>query len=202
MADRRNAWNRQSERPLCLNARGATVVFALHQRAGPIMSSLAVGLGAAMGAAALAMSAHAAQTTESSTSEAGEARMACGFRMGALAFREWTLLGGEDGRLGCPTANETDIPPSAKGTMSREIVFGDRAAIFTILPGPGLEHAVTISDCYRLFYQYGGASGWLGLPLADAVNTPDGRKQAYEGGEMRFERALDSCEATRTGEEP
>jgi uncharacterized protein with LGFP repeats len=111
-------------------------------------------------------------------------------------------LGGEDGRLGCPTADETDIPASSKGTMSREIVFGERGAIFTILPGPGLEHAVAISDCYRLFYQYGGASGWLGLPIGDAVNTPDGRKQAYEGGEMRFERALDSCEATRTGEEP
>ncbi len=169
------------------------------------MSSFAVRLGAAMGAvmgaAALATGAHAAQTTEPGGSDAGEARVACGFRIGALAFREWTQLGGEDGRLGCPTANETDIPVSPKGTKSREIVFGDRGAIFTILPGAGLEHAAAISDCYRLFYQYGGASGWLGLPLGDAVNTPDGRKQAYEGGEMRFGRALDSCEATRTGEE-
>jgi len=201
MADRRNAWNRQSERPLSLDPRGARVVFALHQRAGAIMSSFAVRLGAAMGAAALAISAHAAQTTEPSPSEVGPAPMACGFRLGALAFREWTLLGGQDGRLGCPTADETVIPASSKGTMSREIVFGDRGAIFTILLGPGLDHAVAISDCYRLFYQYGGASGWLGLPLGDALNTPDGQKQAYEGGEMRFGRALDSCEATRTGEE-
>jgi len=200
MADRRNAWNRQGERLLRLDPRGARLVFALHQGAGAIMSSFALRLGAALAMTALAIGVRAAQTMEPSPTDAA-APVACGFRMGIMAFREWTLLGGQDGRLGCPTADETNIPASSKGTLSREIVFGDKGAIFTVLLGPGLDHAVAISDCYRLFYQYGGASGWLGLPLGDAVNTPDGQKQAYEGGEMRFGRALESCEATRTGEE-
>jgi len=166
------------------------------------MSSFALRLGAALALTELATSARAAARADAAPATDSPAPAACGFKLSALAFHEWTLLGGEDGRLGCPTADETDIPASSKGTMSREILFGDRGAIFTILPGPGLEHAVAISDCYRLFYQYGGASGWLGLPLGDALNTPDGRKQAYEGGEIRFGRALDSCEATRMGEEP
>ncbi len=166
------------------------------------MSSFALKLGAALTLTVLAMGPRAAAQAVAEPATGSPAQAACGFKLSALAFREWTLLGGEDGRLGCPTADETDIPASSKGTMSREVVFGDRGAIFTILPAPGLQHAVAISDCYRLFYQYGGASGWLGLPLGDALNTPDGQKQAYEGGEMRFVRALDSCEATRTGEEP
>ncbi len=202
MADRRNAWNPQSERPLSLDRRGARMVFALHQRVGALMSSFALWLGAAFASTALGIGACAAAQADPEPAAASPVPAACGFKLGALAFHEWTLLGGDEGRLGCPTADETDIPASSKGTKSRELVFGDRGAIFTILPGPGLEHAVAISDCYRLFYQYGGASGWLGLPLGDALNTPDGRKQAYEGGEIRFGRALDSCEATRTGEEP
>jgi len=165
------------------------------------MSSFALKLGAALALTVLANGARAAAQAGPEPATVSPVQAACGFKLGDLAFHEWTLLGGEDGRLGCPTADETDIPASSKGTMSRELVFGERGAIFTILPGPGLEHAVAISDCYRLFYQYGGASGWLGLPLGDALNTPDGQKQAFEGGEMRFGRALNSCEATRAGEE-
>jgi uncharacterized protein with LGFP repeats len=141
------------------------------------------------------------QTPTTAPDASASADTACGFKLSAAALHEWTLLGGQDGRLGCPTADETDIPPSSRGTISREIVFADRGAIFTYLTGTMAGKAVAISDCFRLFYQYGGASGWLGLPLGDALNTPDGQKQAYEGGEMRFGRALDSCEATRTGDE-
>lgn len=125
---------------------------------------------------------------------------ACGFRMAAPAMAEWVNLGGKDGRLGCPTADESETVPSKSGTRSLEIVFGDTGAIFTPLTGPRSGKAVAIADCYRLYYQYGGAAGWLGLPLADAENTPDGQKQAYEGGEMRFGRALNSCDAERPDE--
>jgi len=201
MADGRNAWNRQSERPLSLDPRGAGVVFALHQRTGAIMGSFPLGLGVALALTALAIDSPAAAQAKAEPVADSPTQAACGFKLSAAAFHEWTLLGGQDGRLGCPTADEADIPPSPRGTTSREIVFADRGAIFTYLAGPMAGKAVAISDCFRLFYQYGGASGWLGLPLGDALNTPDGQKQAYEGGEMRFGRALDSCEATRTGEE-
>jgi uncharacterized protein with LGFP repeats len=123
--------------------------------------------------------------------------LACGFKIGAPALAEWLNLGGRDGRLGCPTADEAVAVPSFSGAQSREIVFGDTGAIFTYLSGPHSGTAVAIADCYRLYFQYGGATGWLGLPLKDAENTPDGQKQAYEGGEMRLGRALNSCEAER-----
>jgi len=165
------------------------------------MSSFALRLGAALALTALPIGGSAAAQADAAAATVPSVPSACGFKLSAAAFHEWTLLGGEDGRLGCPTADETDIPPSSHGTTSREIVFADHGAIFIYLAGPMAGKAVAISDCFRLFYQYGGASGWLGLPLGDALNTPDGQKQAYEGGEMRFGRALESCEATRTGEE-
>jgi uncharacterized protein with LGFP repeats len=166
------------------------------------MSLFALRLGPALALTVLALAGRAAAQANPEPATESPVQAACGFKLSAAAFHEWTLLGGEEGRLGCPTADETDIPPSSHGKTSREIVFADRGAIFTYLAGPMAGNAVAISDCFRLFYQYGGASGWLGLPLGDALNTPDGQKQAYEGGEMRFGRALDSCEATRTGDEP
>lgn len=124
------------------------------------------------------------------------APLACGFKLSAEAFREWLTQGGKDGRLGCPSAEESDALPSLQGSASRETPFGDQGAIFVYTSGPRAGQAVSIADCYRLFYQYGGATGWLGLPLSDAQNTPDGQKQEFEGGEMRYGRALESCDAT------
>jgi hypothetical protein len=59
--------------------------------------------------------------------------------------------------------------------------------------------AFAVAGCfYRLHVQFGGASGWLGLPVSDALNTPDGSRQSFEGGEIRYTRAYDECQATPT----
>lgn len=144
-----------------------------------------------------------AQTPEAADASSATATPdACGFKLSAPAIREWVILGGKEGRLGCPTADESAALPSIQGSASRETPFGDQGAIFVMVGGPRDGQAVAIANCYRLFYQYGGAAGWLGLPLQDALNTPDGQKQPYEGGEMRFGRALDSCDATAASPAP
>jgi hypothetical protein len=62
--------------------------------------------------------------------------------------------------------------------------------------GPRAGQAFAVSGgCYRLYVQYGGTSGWLGLPVGDQENTPDGSVQRFEGGVMRWTRALDDCQA-------
>ncbi|MEO8812302.1 MAG: hypothetical protein ABI376_05245, partial [Caulobacteraceae bacterium] len=53
-----------------------------------------------------------------------------------------------------------------------------------------------VTGCYRRYFQCGGAGGWLGLPIAEPANTPDGQRQAFEGGTLTFQRVTGACEAT------
>ncbi|MDE2355529.1 MAG: hypothetical protein KGL69_02120, partial [Alphaproteobacteria bacterium] len=122
---------------------------------------------------------------------------ACGHRLGPAALALWRTLGGADGRLGCPTADEEDAAPSSQGTRSRQVLFGETGAIFTHVSGPLSGQAFAIADCYRLYFQYGGPTGWLGLPTGGAEETPDGETQTYEGGVMRRPRATEACDPER-----
>jgi uncharacterized protein with LGFP repeats len=125
---------------------------------------------------------------------------ACGFAVGPSAMTEWDNLGGRDGRLGCPTADETASVPSSAGAQASETAFGDRGAILTYVSGPQAGKAFAVVGCaWRLFFSYGGAGGWLGLPTEDAQNTPDGQTQKFEGGLVTSTRASDSCDAEPTG---
>jgi uncharacterized protein with LGFP repeats len=133
---------------------------------------------------------------------ADAAPKACGFDMDAAAMKLWAAFGGEGGALGCPTADEAAAATSARGVESSQVVFGDRGAIYVYRSGPMAGQAVAITNCYPLYFQYGGASGWLGLPLDNAVNTPDGQVQRFDGGEMRFGRALQSCDASAGADGP
>jgi hypothetical protein len=61
--------------------------------------------------------------------------------------------------------------------------------------------AFAVFGCaWRLFFQFGGAGGSLGLPLEDAQNTPDGQIQKFDGGLIRATRAYESCERVRPGD--
>jgi hypothetical protein len=67
--------------------------------------------------------------------------------------------------------------------------------------GPRAGQTFAVTGCaFRLYFQYGGASGWLGLPVAEPVNTPDGQRQSFEGGRVTFLRAPNDCGAERNAE--
>jgi hypothetical protein len=126
---------------------------------------------------------------------------ACGRQLSAAALLEWRNLGGEQGRLGCATAPETTTSVSPQGSAARAATFGDRGMILLHTGGARAGQAYAIAGCfYRLYIQYGASSGWLGLPVADAINTPDGSRQEFEGGSMDYARAYDACEATHATE--
>ena len=120
----------------------------------------------------------------------------CGYALSEAIAGAWRDLGGEAGRLGCPTGLETAGATSPQGSASRVATFGQNGLIVLAATGPRAGQAFAVSGgCYRLYAQYGGASGWLGLPIADQENTPDGSLQRFEGGQMRWDRALDDCQA-------
>jgi hypothetical protein len=120
--------------------------------------------------------------------------MACGQGLSQPVLAKWLDLGGARG-FGCPSAPELATPVSPAGTSGREVKF-EAAAILWHASGPRSGQTFAVSGCmYRLYFQYGGPSGWLGLPTSDPVNTPDGQRQTFEGGVMTFLRVDSSCEA-------
>ncbi|HSZ52860.1 MAG TPA: hypothetical protein VK801_14925 [Caulobacteraceae bacterium] len=152
-------------------------------------------------ALAAAASAPPAALAQSDSQPAGaESAKACGFSIGPAAMAEWEDMGGAEGRLGCPTADETPTVVSSTGANSDVVAFGDRGAIYTVRSGPQAGKVFAITGCaWRLFFGYGGAGGWLGLPIEDAQNTPDGQTQRFEGGKVTLTRATSVCDAEPAG---
>ena len=103
-------------------------------------------------------------------------------------------MDGRTGRLGCPVESEGDTATSIKGTAARSARF-EGGEIVRHMSGPLAGRAFAVAACDRLYVQYGGVSGWLGLPVSDAINTPDGQRQTFEGGTLTLVRALGTCEA-------
>jgi uncharacterized protein with LGFP repeats len=125
----------------------------------------------------------------------------CGSGLSEAVASAWRDLGGEHGRLGCPTTREAAGAPSPQGSADRVATFGQNGVIVVALSGPRTGQAFAVSGgCYRLYVQYGETSGWLGLPVGDQENTPDGSIQRFEGGVMRWQRAVDDCEAEQTAQ--
>jgi len=127
----------------------------------------------------------------------------CGSGLSEAVAGAWRDLGGEQGRLGCPTAREAAGAASPQGSADRVAAFGQNGMIVVALTGTRAGQAFAVSGgCYRLYVQYGGTSGWLGLPIGEQENTPDGSIQRFEGGVMRWQRAVDDCEAEQTAQAP
>ncbi len=121
----------------------------------------------------------------------------CGGGLSEPVGGAWRDMGGEAGRLGCPTQREMATSTSPRGSAARAAVFGLNGEIILHVSGPRAGQAYAVWGCsYRLFVQFGGTSGWLGLPIGEAENIPDGSRQAFEGGTIRYTRAYDDCEAT------
>jgi hypothetical protein len=135
----------------------------------------------------------------------GAERTACGYVLSETIYNVWTNAGGQDGRLGCATARESTSPPSPAGSAARVAVFGLNGEIVLHTSGPRAGQAYAVTGCfYRLYVQFSGTSGWLGLPTGDLEGTPDGSRQAFEGGSMTYDRAAETCdtEANPTAEAP
>ncbi|HEY2177085.1 MAG TPA: hypothetical protein VGH15_00760, partial [Caulobacteraceae bacterium] len=125
---------------------------------------------------------------------------ACGHQLSGPVMAKWQAMGGAKGPLGCPTNDESVTATSQAGTHARQADFAG-GMILWHGSGPRAGQTFAVTGCaYRLYFQYGGASGWLGLPVADAVNTPDGQRQSFEGGRVTYLRAPNDCGAERTAE--
>jgi uncharacterized protein with LGFP repeats len=121
---------------------------------------------------------------------------ACGKVLSPAVMSAWAGVGGKDGRLGCPVESEGDTATSIEGTAARSARF-QGGEIVRHMSGPLAGKAFAVQACDRLYVQYGGVSGWLGLPTSDAINTPDGQRQHFEGGTLMRGRALSECEAEK-----
>lgn len=139
---------------------------------------------------------------QTSPTHAANALLSCSYPISATTDAVWRDLGAETGRLGCAVQPERPGPKSPQGSASSLALF-DSGEIVTHTGGPRMGQAFAVVGCfYRLHVQFGGASGWLGLPVASSQNTPDGAGQSFEGGDMRYTRAYDDCQATPGASSP
>ena len=151
------------------------------------------------GLAAIAVAA-AAAAPAGAQARAAEGGPACGESLSGPILDKWATLGGAGGPYGCPTVGEAATSTSPQGSHAREATFAD-GAILWHASGPRAGQTYAVSGClYRLYFQYGGPSGWLGLPVSDVINTPDGQRQTFEGGSMSYQRASHQCSAEHTSE--
>ena len=120
---------------------------------------------------------------------------ACGFTLTDPIFQKWTADGGEAGRHGLPgREGASTSSTAASGATGVQANFTGGASILWQTSGGHAGQTYTVQGCfYRLYAQYGGASGWLGLPTADATSTNDGQTQPFEGGTMTYVRAERTC---------
>ena len=121
---------------------------------------------------------------------------ACGQSLSPPIMTEWRSLDAESGRLGCPTEAERPAATSPQGSGGREANFAGGTIIWHA-SGPRAGQVYAVVACYRTYFQFGGSGGWLGLPISDAENTPDGQRQTFEGGALTYLRSPDGCEETR-----
>jgi uncharacterized protein with LGFP repeats len=121
---------------------------------------------------------------------------ACGFTLSGPIFQKWNDAGGETSRLGCPAAREHPTAPSPAGSTGRQADFAGGATILWHQTGAHAGQTFTVTGClYRLYAQFGGPGGWLGLPIGDIANNADGQTQPFEGGMMTQQRADRTCSA-------
>lgn len=135
-----------------------------------------------------------AQTAPELTPAAGVET--CGKTLSPPVLEAWARMDGREGRLGCPLESEGDTAASKSGAAAR-IAHFEGGEIIRHMSGPLAGQAFAVYACDRLYVQFGGESGWLGLPTSDSLNTPDGQRQTFEGGTLRLTRAVGSCDAEK-----
>jgi hypothetical protein len=160
----------------------------------PLRMSMA--LRAALASLALAVFIQAFTGGAARADAAPEKVSACDFALTGPVYEKWTAAGGQGGRLGCPSEKEIPIAHTPSGATGVQANFSGGASILWHASGDHAGQTYIVQGCfYRLYAQYGGASGWLGFPVGDTVNNPDGQTQAFEGGVLSFTRATRDCTA-------
>ena len=130
--------------------------------------------------------------------KAEETLKACGYSLSAVLYDKWKQMGGESGRLGCPTMDETEAESSPQGTTGRMTQFskGDGGYIIRHNSGSFSGTAFEVSGCmFKLYANIGGAGSWLGFPVKDGSNTSTGARQDFEGGYILWDAQTYECQA-------
>lgn len=135
-----------------------------------------------------------------------ESKIMCGQTVSTAIFRKWTEMGGETGTLGCPINQETEAPPSPRGSTGRWIQFakGDGGYLIEYTRPEALGSAnpplfgqvFEVSGCmFKIYLSLGGTKSWLGFPTGDGNVTMEGARQEFEGGYIVWDRQTSQCQA-------
>lgn len=154
-------------------------------------------LGAAYGLTILTLSVLCA---EKGLGEEILAAKACNYLLGSGIYDKWISFGGERGILGCPVSDEIDAPQSPEGTTGRISEFdgGDGAYIVWHRTGRFAGTAFVVQGCiYSLYKDHGATASWLGFPVSDEYDIPDGRRSDFEGGFVGWSAQTRECRASK-----
>lgn len=123
---------------------------------------------------------------------------ACDYFLSSVIYDKWEQLGGKNGRLGCPTMNETETESSLKGTTGRMTRFskGDGGFIVRHESGKFDGTAFAVSGCmFKLYADLGGTKSWLGFPIQDEFSNFAGARQDFENGYILWDSKTYNCQA-------
>ena len=158
-------------------------------------------LGAAAGTLTITSndSSKASVTVALSGTGAAPTPLACGFMLGPGIYAKWTALGGQNGVLGCPTADETEAPKTPSGTTGRRAVFAN-GVVYWHRDGFFAGQAYEIHGCPMSTYTAaGGSAGFLGFPVSDQYTVPGGSRDDFQGGYILVIRGTLACPALKQG---
>lgn len=142
--------------------------------------------------------------------ESPEVRLACSHSVSPALYRKWSETGGETGKLGCPSTDETEAPASPLGSTGRWIQFAKDDGAYLIeytrpefatgavKPAPLVGQVFEVSGCmFKLYSSLGGTKSWLGFPVSDGRDTTTGVQQDFEAGYVVWDRKTYRCEAKK-----
>jgi hypothetical protein len=127
-----------------------------------------------------------------------QTKPACSHILGVALYDRWIQMGGESGKLGCPTTDETVAPPSTMATSGRWAQFagGDGGYLILVGSGPDEGKVFEVTGCmFKLYASQGGTKSWLGFPLGDGTITASGARQAFESGYIVWDSKTSQCQA-------
>ncbi|MBI4892455.1 MAG: hypothetical protein HY821_17655 [Acidobacteria bacterium] len=138
---------------------------------------------------------------QAATAACGEP-LSCTQCLGGGIRQKWLALGGERGRIGCPTTPELAAAPSPQGTTGRFAQFGggDGAYIVWHSTGPKTGQAFVVEGClFKSYHASGGTTSAIGFPVSDAYSVSGGVRQDFEGGYMAWNASTGQCWAHPAG---